>query len=106
MRGWIGVDLDGTLAKYNGWQGEKHIGEPIGAMVKRVQLWLEQGKNVKIFTARISKNRNGVEKVIKRWCKKHIGRELEVTNVKDFGMTYLWDDRAIQVERNTGKVIK
>ena len=43
----------------------------------------------------MSKNRNGVEKIIKRWCKQHIGRELEVTNVKDFGMIELWDDRAV-----------
>ena len=106
MRSWIGVDLDGTLAKYNGWQGEKHIGEPIGPMVRRIQKWLMEGKNVKIFTARMCRNKNGVERVIKRWCKKHIGQELEVTNVKDFGMVELWDDRAIQVKRNTGRIIK
>lgn len=23
---WIGVDLDGTLAEYDGWRGWKHIG--------------------------------------------------------------------------------
>ena len=54
----------------------------------------------------MSKNKNGVEKIIKRWCKQHIGRELEVTNVKDFGMIELWDDRAIQVKKNTGRIIK
>jgi hypothetical protein len=27
--GWIGVDLDGTLAHYDGWKGIDHIGEPI-----------------------------------------------------------------------------
>jgi hypothetical protein len=51
-RGWIGVDLDGTLAKYDGWRGSDHIGEPIEPMLKRVQEWLEQGLTVKIFTAR------------------------------------------------------
>ena len=25
-RGWIGVDLDGTLADYHGWRGAEHIG--------------------------------------------------------------------------------
>ena len=25
----IGVDLDGTLAKYDGWKGHNVIGEPI-----------------------------------------------------------------------------
>jgi len=39
---------------------------------------------------------------IEEWCRQHIGQVLEVTNVKDFGMIELWDDRAIQVESNTG----
>lgn len=28
-RGWIGVDLDGTLAEYHGWKGVDHIGPPV-----------------------------------------------------------------------------
>ena len=28
-KAWIGVDLDGTLARYDGWKGIEHIGEPI-----------------------------------------------------------------------------
>jgi hypothetical protein len=28
-----------------------------------------------------------------------------VSNVKDYGMYELWDDRAVTVEKNTGKVI-
>ena len=40
--GWIGVDLDGTLAEYLGWQGMGHIGEPIAPMVERVKAWLAQ----------------------------------------------------------------
>lgn len=27
--GWIGVDLDGTLAKHGNWYGEDNIGEPM-----------------------------------------------------------------------------
>ena len=26
---WIGVDLDGTLAEWDGWHGHQHVGEPI-----------------------------------------------------------------------------
>jgi hypothetical protein len=52
-QGWIGVDLDGTLAHYDGWKGADHIGEPIPAMVERVKRWLAEGKTVKIFTARV-----------------------------------------------------
>ncbi|HEV7674386.1 MAG TPA: hypothetical protein VGQ12_07640 [Candidatus Angelobacter sp.] len=51
--GWIGVDLDGTLAHYAGWKGPEHIGEPIMPMVERVKGWLAEGKTVKIFTARV-----------------------------------------------------
>ena len=36
-RGWIGVDLDGTLAMYDQWAGAGHIGEPIPLMVERVK---------------------------------------------------------------------
>jgi hypothetical protein len=51
--GWIGVDLDGTLAHYDGWKGADHIGAPIPVMVERVKGWLAEGKTVKIFTARV-----------------------------------------------------
>lgn len=100
--GWIGVDLDGTLAKYDGWKGIWHIGEPVEPMVERVKTWLANGVQVKIFTARIC---NGDEALgpIQKWCKLHIGVVLEVTNVKDFAMVELWDDRCVSVEPNTGK---
>ena len=41
--GWIGVDLDGTLAFHGEWLGHTHIGEPIPLMLKRVKLWLSEG---------------------------------------------------------------
>ena len=108
--GWIGVDLDGTLAHYDGWKGVNHIGAPIRPMVERVKFWLAAGCTVKIFTARMHGHGKllvggGVEDVvtpIQQWCAKHLGQTLEVTNVKDFGMIELWDDRAVQVETNTG----
>lgn len=108
--GWIGVDLDGTLAHYAGWQGPDSIGEPIAPMVERVKNWLANGKTVKIFTARMHGHGmaiigGGVEDVktpIEQWCLKHLGQVLEITNCKDFGMIELWDDRCIQVEANTG----
>lgn len=108
--GWIGVDLDGTLAHYDGWNGIDHIGAPILPMVDRVKRWLTSGKTVKIFTARIHGHNvpvigGGVQDAttpIEKWCEKHLGVVLEITNVKDFGMIELWDDRAVQVEMNTG----
>lgn len=106
--------MDGTLAHYDGWKGADQIGEPIPAMVNRVRGWLLEGKTVKIFTARVHGHGATIigteEKVdaitpIKNWCIKHIGTDLEVTNVKDFGMIELWDDRAIQVVINTGEPV-
>lgn len=33
--GWIAVDLDGTLAEYDGWKGSAHIGNPVPKMVEK-----------------------------------------------------------------------
>src|ERR1700754_2061917 len=97
QNGWIGVDLDGTLAEYTGWQGIMHIGEPVPVMAERVMRWLAEGRRVKIFTARLAGDRDRVEvrQAIDAWCIEHFGQTLEVTNVKDFGMYELWDDRAV-----------
>lgn len=104
--GWIGVDLDGTLAHYDVWHGHTHIGEPILPMVERVKEFIADGYHVKIFTARIS----GLDEdqlaecieAIEQWCEDHIGVRLQVTNVKDHGMIELYDDRARQVDFNRG----
>lgn len=120
-KGWYGVDLDGTLAFYDQWRGISHIGEPIPAMLTRVKAWLAAGKDVRIFTARVDGgevalamgNPDGeahrdvpaVERHIRAWCLKHVGRELPVTCKKDYGMIELWDDRAVQVIPNTGRTI-
>lgn len=108
--GWIGVDLDGTLAHYDGWQGADHVGAPVPAMAERVKRWLEEGRQVKVFTARVSSDgspRRDREACVARlaildWCKAHLGAELPVTCTKDFAMIELWDDRAVQVKLNTG----
>lgn len=101
MAGWIGVDLDATLAEYDGWRGPDHIGKPIPAMLERVKEWLDKGIEVKIFTARASVAEQ--IQAVHAWCVTHVGRPLEITNVKDFGMVELWDDRAVQVVPNTGR---
>jgi hypothetical protein len=79
-------------------------------MVSRVKNWLRDGKRVKIFTARMHGHGvpligGGVADVrtpIEVWCREHLGQVLEITNVKDFAMLELWDDRAVQVIPNTG----
>lgn len=52
--GWYGFDLDGTLAKYDGWKGIDHIGEPVKPMVDLIKRMHDEGKVVKIMTARVS----------------------------------------------------
>jgi hypothetical protein len=106
MKGWIGVDLDGTLAEYDGWKGENHIGKPIPLMVDRVKKWIAEGKEVKIFTARVWRYNPDIEDVIQKWCIKHIGQILPTTCFKDYGMIELWDDRAVQVIPNKGIAIQ
>lgn len=108
MTGWIGVDLDGTLAHYDGWKGQRHIGEPIAAMVERVRSWLAEGRVVKIFTARVAvpePDRSTVIRVIHEWCELYGLPRLDITNVKDIAMAELWDDRAVQVISNTGRPV-
>jgi hypothetical protein len=107
-RGWIGVDLDGTLAHYEhgSWRGPLHIGQPVPEMVDRVRRWLDEGHDVRVFTARCSGPRSeAVEAIaaIQKWCQEHIGAVLPVTNVKYYAMLELWDDRAVTVEPNTGR---
>lgn len=103
--GWIGVDLDGTLAEYGGWKGPDSIGKPIPAMLDRVLDWCNAGQEVRIFTARATVPEQIAP--VEAWCQKHLGRVLKVTNVKDFGMIELWDDRlGVAVEFNTGKVLR
>jgi len=100
---WIGVDLDGTLAEYHGWSAE--IGKPVPKMMERVYKWLHTpGLRVKIFTSRAAMGPESILNV-QQWLTRNALPDLEVTNVKDMFMVELWDDRAIQVIKNTGIAI-
>jgi hypothetical protein len=102
-RNWIGIDLDGTLAYFDGWKGFEYIGKPVPAMKARVREWLAQGFEVKVFTARASVP-EGVEP-IRKWLEANGMPELGITCSKDFHMVELWDDRAVQVVPNTGSPV-
>lgn len=121
---WRGVDLDGTLAHYDGWKGPTEIGEPVPAMLARVKKWLDDGEDVRILTARVfphtvyesvsslyipdsPPDQRLVEaaqaaEAIREWCKKHLGRVLPITCRKDKSMVEIWDDRAVGVITNRG----
>ena len=103
MNGWIGVDLDGVLAEYHSWNNGR-IGKPVLKMVERVKAWLAKGKDVRVFTARVSNDPEGHQlRLIQQWCRDNIGESLPVTCEKNFQMNELWDDRAVQVIPNTGE---
>lgn len=106
--GWIAVDLDGTLAHYDGWVDIYHIGKPIAAMVDRVKLWLAAGHDVRIFTARVGpqpdvRDMSPTIAAIEAWCLEHLGKVLPITATKDLHMIELWDDRCVQLIPNTGQ---
>lgn len=102
-RGWIGFDLDATLAVHADGAGIRTIGEPIPKMVARLMRHIKEGYEVKIFTAR----GNDPEQVemIKEWLRVHKLPDLEVTATKDYRLIRFYDDRAISVEPNTGRII-
>lgn len=106
---WVGVDLDGTLAKYEQWGALEHIGEPVPLMVERVLRWLSEGVQVKVFTARVHGlteiQLESFMKALDAWCLEHVGVTLPATCEKDFFMLRLYDDRCVQVESNTGRLI-
>jgi hypothetical protein len=69
-----------------------------------VKGWLAAGREVRVFTARVSDDPDGLAlAAILRWCLDHLGQYVPVTNVKDYAMVELWDDRAVTVEANTGR---
>ena len=112
--GWIGVDLDGTLALT--CSNTREIGAPIAPMLARVHDWLDQGIEVRIVTARVGasgvvlrdgtvddqRNAERQRALIDAWCVEHVGQSLPITASKDIRMLELWDDRAVQVEKDKG----
>lgn len=105
---WVGFDLDGTLAHYDGeWKGIEVIGEPIPKMVDFLLYTIRLGElcgfEVKIFTARAS-DKEAVG-YVQDWLLENFGIDnLEVTNVKDHPCRGIIDDRVIRCFMNTGEL--
>lgn len=126
--GWYGFDLDGTLAKYDGWKGIDHIGEPVKPMVELIKRMHDEGKVVKIMTARIAPHkledgtvgesyitvpdgekgatRNYAHQFINDWCHFNLGFIPEIVYQKDHLMLELYDDRVKQVVPNEGWLVE
>lgn len=100
--GWIGVELDGTLALCESPQSMSRIGEPVSKMRMRVQQWLMVGIDVRLFTARAADEKQ--IPLIEAWLKEHRMAGMKITDRKDFGMSQFWDDRAVHVVSNRGEI--
>lgn len=103
---WVGVDLDGTLARDDApghFEPPYPLGEPIPEMIALIQSLLEAGLTVKIFTARACEPES--IPIIHAWAEKHGLGQLEVTNLKDYNLIRFYDDRAIQMAPNSGKSV-
>jgi len=109
-KGWVGVDLDGTLAYYNSGDGVAQIGPPIEKMVAFVKHMLDEGIEVRIMTARVGSENEAANEaqreMITKWTESILGQALAVTCKKDPGMIVLYDDRAIQVISNMGEIVE
>jgi hypothetical protein len=102
--------LDATLARYDGWKGVDHIGEPLpGAQEFMEQLC--RLANVVVFTTRTkaddeSLGRNGKTKyelasLVESWLKNHDipYHEVYVGQGKPIASAYV-DDRAVSIKAN------
>jgi hypothetical protein len=96
-------------------------------MVERVKAWLAAGREVRIFTARVHPLNmvmpndsivhhlvNPIDRIrecaqsataIRLFCARHLGKVLPITCIKDWSMDELYDDRAVQVIKNTGELV-
>lgn len=102
------VDLDGTLAYDESYTHDPHhIGAPVPPMLQRVKRWLAEGREVWIFTARLSNpdlDRSQTISAIQDWCEEQGLPRLKVTNRKDNRIVAYFDDRAYHVLRDQGIV--
>lgn len=106
-KGWIAVDADKTLFEYDSGKFRVDVfGRPIPLMVARVRMHLENDEEVRLFTARVadpeweSKGKPAWEQLSQYL----FGTVLKATNVKDYELYLIYDDKAVQVVPNTGEL--
>jgi len=104
----IAFDLDGTLARYDGWKSIEHIGEPITMMVNVLKRHIAQGDECIIHTARVSgdaEEANLARHYIAKWLRTHNLPDMEITCIKLKKFRLFYDDRAIAVTTNLGPAL-
>lgn len=107
------VDFDKTLAEFN-LNGAEYVpgktGNPIPKMVNRVRRWLEEGDEIIILTARMWSGKSAdilalEKRGIEKFCIDNFGQIFEVTSEKSPHIDFIYDDKAIRVEENTGEIV-
>ena len=101
---WVGVDLDGTLARQTGDKPSDGIGPPLQPLVNQIREMLRDGRDVRIMTDRVSKDSGKARRDVKKWCEEHLGESVPITNRKDADMDVLIDDAAVPVDTNSGEI--
>jgi hypothetical protein len=104
---WVGFDLDGTLSRTDNpghFEPPYPLGEPVLHMLQTARSLLDAGVIVKVFTARACEAE--MIPIVQAWTEKHGLGKLEVTNQKDYNLIRFYDDRAIQIVPNEGKVAR
>ncbi len=99
-KGCIACDFDKTLAFHV--NGQQALGNPIPKMLRRIKQHLVDGEDVEIFSARAD-NPKSIEE-IEDWTEKHLGVRLNVGNIKKPNFYKFYDDKAVEVEPNTGRL--
>jgi hypothetical protein len=99
----VAVDLDGTLAEYDAWQGFFHIGAPVERVVAWVREQYKAGAHVIIHTCRVTTADNKVYHESVAYVKAYLEHnnipyhEIWMATGKPFANIYL-DDRARNVD--------
>lgn len=97
----IAVDVDGTLAAYQGWKGYTHVGLPIAKVVQEVRDEHASGSYILIHTARITSMDGRIMpealEALRSWLHLHQIPYHEIwTGVgKPYANEY-WDDKAVR----------
>jgi hypothetical protein len=111
MRKTVCVDLDGVLARYDGWKGEDHIGEPVPGAAEFTH-FLSRFARVVVFTTRVKADLadrlpgttpEQLAERVKAWLDEHGFDYDEVYQGqgKPIAAAYI-DDRAVRLPTNPG----
>lgn len=101
---YIAVGLDGTLAEWEQKTGPGYIGKVVPKMKELILEKIMDGNTVKIFTPRAADPDEVT--LVKKWLGENGFPDLEVTNVRTYGMLEFYDARCTRVILNSGVIFR